>query len=232
MMDGRNEHENIDLLLPDYILGVLKGEEIRRVEGHVQECRDCTQQVANDAFVFSSLALSPELVAPPSYLRSKILAAVMPAPVAAARQKPSPWWRTQQALIAALVAPWAVTMAMAGTAMMSPRTATAHMMVMSISEGRKAVGQFVGMNTERHGYLLLPRMPAAPAGSYYTCWLIKQKQMDKACTFNGSSSKTFIQVPVAGRHSIETYEKLVVTVESGPPSSTPHGMLLAAALIS
>jgi anti-sigma-K factor RskA len=68
-----DQHEVIQPLLTDYILGELTPLDRRRVETHLQECGACTAEVRDLTIAFQSIGLQHEPEAPPAHLRARVL---------------------------------------------------------------------------------------------------------------------------------------------------------------
>lgn len=66
-------HDIVQPLLTDYVLGDITAADRQRVEAHLSECAACAAEFRDLALAFQSIGLEVEPVAPPPYLRARVL---------------------------------------------------------------------------------------------------------------------------------------------------------------
>ncbi|MFQ5527232.1 MAG: anti-sigma factor domain-containing protein [Thermoanaerobaculia bacterium] len=95
-------HEHLSELMASYALGVLDGDDLRAVEGHLAEgCTECEAELRALTGAVESLAASVEPVEPSEMTRARTLAAIEHRPAAAAQV--SAGWRLAAAAALALL---------------------------------------------------------------------------------------------------------------------------------
>jgi anti-sigma-K factor RskA len=96
-----SEHVAVDALLPWYVNGTLRGDELDRVVRHIEVCEQCRHEIAwlRDVFAAcAALAPIPEaaassLAAGPSSLDGRIRGRTLRTRVSAGWRSPQPWMR-------------------------------------------------------------------------------------------------------------------------------------------
>lgn len=90
-------HDEIQEIIPAYVLGALQGAEAARVEAHVASCDNCTCVLEEYRPVASALALAVPMVQPPRALKARVMQHVLTQPPEQVTAQPvahsQPWWR-------------------------------------------------------------------------------------------------------------------------------------------
>lgn len=102
------DHDELRELTGAYALDAVTDEERREVEGHLDGCPDCAEEVRSLRAAATELAFAVPQRRPPDSLRSRVLAAIDPAPAVVPLVTPKAasqlgaWWLAAAATIAAV----------------------------------------------------------------------------------------------------------------------------------
>ena len=184
-----------------YALHALDAEEREAYEQHLAQCARCREELAQLQESAAALAWAVEPAAPPTALRSRILAEatagrenVVPLPLRARRA-----WQAAAAVAACVavgLGVWAATLHNSlGTARAHESALqivvdpSSHTVALQGGRGMVAVG------SNGVGVLVVDKLPAAPNGKTYEAWVIPRGgKPQRAGTFDGGNGMTMVKL--------------------------------------
>lgn len=215
--------------LPDDLLGLAMGEDVpggrAALEAHLDECEACRREYAGMVETLAALAYAAPPAAPPTGLRSAILAAAAreprPVPLAApaeaapagpARRRRSAWpdwsrWAPRVAVSAAAVMAVVFAVLITTNAGVQTRTVALHGVSGTVSV------------TDGTAVLESDAFAALPADRIYEMWVIHDGSVSPAGLFRSAAPPVTVRVPVASGDTIAVTREPAGGTRQ--PTSTP-----------
>ena len=224
--------EEIEELLPAYVLGALSVGETAAVARHVQRCFGHVESLRAHAAVGDGLAAGVPMAVPPADLRARLLASVtkrFPAPRPNERRARLAWAVVAAAAILAIVlGAWGLSLqrqidnqaAQRVRFLELARRPEAHMIPLETAEGSMAKGVLIYTDSEAAVWAVaLPRLEGAQV---FQCWWIDQngaRVSGGAFVAGEGPGIWFIAMP--GKP--EDFRQIGITLEPDGSSAEPRG---------
>lgn len=220
-------------------LGALDAEEGAAVRAHLAVCPPCAALAARYDVLAARLAEAVPPVAPPLWLRARLLRQLADAPTAHRAAAAHPIVRLRPSSIARLAAVAAVALLLVSNLVLWQRTRDQGRQLAEIGQGQmeqydlsgttaapRALGMIYVAAGSGRGWLLANDLPALPAGRTYQVWLLKGSGPNLSRVSGGlfttdpeGRGYLLIQAPSPLSH----YDGMGITVEPRGGSAWPTG---------
>jgi len=224
--------EEIEDLLPAYVLGALSAGETAAVARHVQRCFDHVESLQAYAAVGDGLAASVPMAAPPAGLRARLLASVAkrsPAPRSNERRVRFAWAAVAAAAMMAIVlGAWGLSLQrqIDGRAVLQARFLElarqpgAHMVPLETAEGIAAKGVLIYTDSEAAVWAVaLPRLQGEQV---FQCWWVDRNGARvSGGSFVAGEGPGFWFIPMPDNP--EDLRQISITLEPDDNSTDPEG---------
>ncbi len=216
-------HEELQELLPVYVLNALEGDDAQAVQAHLADCETCRRELSALREITADLAQGAAAVEPPAALLSRLLRAVRPSPLQVVI--PRRWAFGFAAAAIALVAALAgVTLSLNhNLAVLRQRlTAQEQILVLLADPGARTVAltgqvqarvRLIYAPARKEGILVATNLDDPGKEFVYQLWLIAGQQPESAGVFRPVPGQSVI-VPLMA--DFRRYHIVAVTVERGP----------------
>jgi anti-sigma-K factor RskA len=243
-----SSNHHFDDQIAIYALGALFGEEKADLEAHLRECASCSAQLREARAVVNLLPRSVEPIEPSPETKRKLFARVeADLSQAAPQTRTAPEAGSTVARRARLSLP-ALAFGLAAilvlvligllaaplvdqfnrqreiaTILNNPNAQTR--VIGGTKDAPSAQGKLVAAPGETHAVLVVGGLKPLPPDKTYEFWLIRGAQAVPAGLFNvdANGSSTLL---IAAAESLNTYDKLGVTIEQRAGEQTPKGTLV------
>jgi anti-sigma-K factor RskA len=216
-------------LLAAYALDALDDDERERFERHLDECEECTEQLALLREPVAALAFAAEGPAPPEALRGRIIEGVRAEPRAAVIQLPRRNWALGAvAAVAAAAAVIAIGLGIWANSLSNSldreRSAnSAYQRAAEVLTGNPTAKPLVGADgsllvaEDGRAALVVCGLAGAPSAKTYEAWVITGKTPQPAGLFRGGSGCS----PVVLTKRVPGKATVAVTLERAGGATSP-----------
>jgi len=224
--------EEIEELLPAYVLGALSAEESAAVARHLAGCFGHAGSLSAYEAVGDALAAGVPMVNPPSQLRERLLRSVAapPATPRRSRRRLVIGWAAAAALAVLVIASgaWALSLqrqidnqaALRARLLALARQPDAHMVPLEAAEGSLAKGVLI--YTDSAAAVWAVALPPLEGAEVFQCWWIDKdgKRVSGGTFVAGEGPGTwFIEMP----GNAEDFDRIGITLEPDGDSADPRG---------
>jgi anti-sigma-K factor RskA len=231
--------------LPAYSLGILDGEDERRVTAHLRHCPACATELETYQAVAGQLILGAPDVQPSPRLKAAILEQIQPSPRPADRQgeKPAtvsgrsvPWWERWGEFFRRTAPAWGVAslalvlvLAVSNLLLLREVQRQAglvnHFQIVSLvgtDAAPEAKGVLVISPDGRYGTLVVDGLPRLAQGKQYQLWLVKDQQRTNGGLISvGYSGYGALEVET--KMALDQFTRFGITIEPEGGSPAPTG---------
>ena len=216
-------------LLAAYALDALDDDERERFEQHLEECDECSEQLALLQVPVAALAYAAEGPAPPEALRGRIIEGVRAEPRAAVIQLPRRNWAlTAVAGVAAAAACLAIGLGIWANSLSNSldreqSAKDAHEQVAEVLAAEATAKPLIGAEgsllvaDDGRGALVVCRLADAPTAKTYEAWVISGETPQPAGLFSGGRGCN----PVLLTEPVPQGATVAVTLEEEGGATSP-----------
>jgi len=224
--------EELEELLPAYVLGALGADESAAVAQHLHRCGKHVESLDGYTAVVDGLSISGPLVDPPPHLRARLLASTAVSPAPPRRVAPRAWlgWAVAAAavVVAVVIGVWALSLQRQSDNQASlqarlaelARRPDARMVPLIGAEGNPAKGVLIFAGSEAAVWAVA--LPSLESGQVFGCWWVgRDDHTESGGDFRSSSGVGvwFVSMP----EDVGDYRLFGITLEPEGDSPEPHG---------
>ncbi len=231
------ESQHVFDLIPEYALGILDEDEVKKVELHLGTCQGCSQELLSYRKVVSEIPLAVKTTQPPSYLKEGVMARVRADRRTLDKtERLSAWDRFRRTLVTSAPIWGAASLVLVLLLVVSNLLLWQRVSVLSSSEQEmttvafkgtdatpQAVGLLVMSEGGDYGVLVVDGLPVLLDNQQYQLWLIEDGERTSGGVFS-VNKEGYGTIVVTAQQPLTKYPAFGITIEPAGGSPGPTGI--------